>query len=85
MSFTSTLTQEVKEMVVTVLYNCYVPFPYYTGVWSCPATSGERPPPCDAFTFTAVDCRRVVAFGGYSGEHHRLMNDIYILDLSTLV
>ena len=54
------------------------------GVWSCPATTGERPPPCSNFTFTAIDDRRAVLFGGYNGVRHQ-MNDVYIIDLHTLV
>ena len=54
------------------------------GVWSCPATTGDRPPPCTDLTFTAVDDRRAVLFGGYNGEQGR-MNDVYIIDLSTMV
>ena len=54
------------------------------GVWSCPATTGERPPPCSDFTFTAIDDRRAVLFGGYDGEQGRL-NDVYIINLHTMV
>ena len=54
------------------------------GVWSCPATTGDRPSPCSGLTFTAVDDRRAVLFGGYNGEQGR-MNDIFIIDLSTMV
>ena len=54
------------------------------GVWSCPATTGERPPPCAGFTFTAIDDRRAVLFGGGNGEHGRL-NDVYIIDLHNMV
>ena len=55
-----------------------------TGVWSCPATTGERPPPCYNFTFTAVSDRRAVLFGGTNGEIGR-MNSVYIIDLLTMV
>ena len=54
------------------------------GVWTCPATTGERPPPCAHLTFTSVDERRAVVFGGYNGEQGR-MNDVYIIDLSIMV
>ena len=54
------------------------------GVWSCPATTGERPPPCAEFTFTAIDDRRAVLFGGHIGDQGR-MNDGYIIDLLTMV
>ena len=54
------------------------------GVWNCPATTGDRPPPCSALTFTAVDDRRAVLFGGRNGELGRI-NDVYIIDLSIKV
>ena len=54
------------------------------GVWSCPATTGDRPPPRSALTFTAVDDRRAVLFGGKNWEQER-MNDFFIIDLSTMV
>ena len=53
-------------------------------MWSCPATTGEKPPPCFNFTFTAIDDRRAVLFGGTNGEQGRL-NDVYIIDLPTMV
>ena len=54
------------------------------GVWSCPATTGDRPPPCAALTFTAVDDRIAVLFGGFNGEQ-RPSNDVFIINLSTVV
>ena len=54
------------------------------GVWSCPDTTGDRPPPCSTLTFTAVDDRRAVLFGGFNGEQGR-MNDVFIINLSTMV
>ena len=54
------------------------------GVWSCPTTTGERPPPCDAFTFTAIDDRRAVLFGGNNLDQGRI-NDVYIIDFHTMV
>ena len=54
------------------------------GVWSCPATTGETPPPCAAFTFTAVDDKRAVMFGGNNGEQGK-MNDVYLFDIPTMV
>ena len=54
------------------------------GVWSCPATTGDRPPPCASFTFTAVDDRRAVLFGGFNEEQGR-MTDVFIIDLTTMV
>lgn len=54
------------------------------GVWSCPATTGDRPPPCAAFTFTAVDDRRAVMFGGKNINQGRMSNT-YIIDFNTMV
>ena len=62
----------------------YVPMCCTAGVWSCPATTGERPPPCSRFTFTAVDDRRAVLVGGFNRDQGR-MNDVYIIDLPTMV
>ena len=53
-------------------------------MWSCPATTGEKPPPCAGFSFTAIDDRRAVLFGGYNGKHGK-MNDVYIIDLHSMV
>ena len=50
-----------------------------TGVWSCPATTGDRPPPCSGFTLTAVDERRAVMFGGKNGKMGRI-NSVYNID-----
>ena len=62
----------------------YKSVPCTAGVWSCPATTGERPPPCAGLTFTAIDDRRAVLFGGKNGDQGR-MNDVYIIDLHTMV
>ena len=63
--------------IITALTVC-------TGVWSCPAITGDRPPPCSGFTLTAVDERRAVMFGGnYVKEGS--MNSVYIIDLHTMV
>ena len=58
--------------------------PCNAGMWSCSPTTGERPPPCSNFTFTTIDDRRAVLFGGYNGEQGS-MNDVYIIDLHTMV
>ena len=55
-----------------------------TGVWSCPVTAGDRPLPSYSMTFTAVDDRRAVMFGGYNREIGT-MNTVYIIDLITMV
>ena len=58
--------------------------PYTAGVWSCPITTGERPPPCSHCTFTRVDDSRAVVFGGRKEEWER-NNDVYIIDLHAMV
>ncbi len=35
-----------------------------TGKWSVPTTTGDTPPPCSDFTFTAIDSHRAVLFAG---------------------
>lgn len=65
----------------------YLPAAYnYTciGTWNCPATTGEIPPPCALFTFTGIDERRAVLFGGFN-EKQRHMNHVYIIDFHTMV
>ena len=57
--------------------------PHVTGTWSSPPTTGDRPPPCSAFSFTTIDHHRAVLFGGR--QEHGRVNDIYILDLDTMV
>ena len=54
------------------------------GTWNCPAITGEIPPPCALFTFTGIDERRAVLFGGFN-EKQRHMNHVYIIDLHTMV
>lgn len=50
-------------------------------LWVVPHTSGERPPPCAAFSFTKIDLHRVVLFAGRHRNH--MSNEIYILDMAT--
>ena len=62
----------------------HVSTPHTAGVWSSPATTGERPPPSYAFSLTSIDKRRAVLFGGYNGEQGDT-NDVYIIDLQSMV
>ena len=62
--------------LVTTLHN--------TDVWISPAITGERPPPRADFSLTIIDSRRAVLFGGYNAEQGR-MNDVYIIDLLSMV
>ena len=54
------------------------------GMWKCHVTTGDGPPPCSALTFTAIDDRRAVAFGGQNRKIKK-MNTVYIIDLITMV
>ena len=56
---------------------------HYVGEWLSPVTTGVRPPPCAAFTFTKVDCSRVVLFGGR--QQRERVNELHILDMSNWV
>ena len=62
----------------------HVSTPHTAGVWSSPATTGERPPPCGWFSLTSIDHKRAVFFGGGNGEQG-WMNDVYIIDLQSMV
>ena len=52
-------------------------------MWSVPHTTGEKPPPMARHTFTKVDHRRAVVFGGSLGGGKT--NDTYVLDMETWV
>ena len=47
-------------------------------------TTGDVPPPCSDLTFTAVDSRRAVLFGGWNDQQDH-MTDVYIIDIATMV
>ena len=51
--------------------------------WSSPETTGPRPPPCAAFSFTKVDLSRAVMFGGR--QRHKRVNEVHILDMDNWV
>jgi len=52
-------------------------------LWSSPDMSGDRPPPCEKCTLTAIDPFTLLMFGGYTGKKY--FNDIYILDFAAMV
>ena len=56
---------------------------FHAGEWSCPTETGTKPPPLTWFTFTKVDKRRAVVYGGYTGEG--LCGDAYVLELDKWV
>lgn len=53
------------------------------GRWRVVGTTGLKPPPCAAFSFTRIDSQRVLLFGGR--QQQQRVNDVYILDLEMLV
>lgn len=48
--------------------------------WITPQTSGVKPPPCAAFSFTRIDCHRVLLFAGRQLKERT--NEIHILDMA---
>lgn len=56
-------------------------FHFGTGKWINPQISGQRPPPCAAFSLTMADTCRAVLFGGRQREMR--VNHAYILHLDT--
>ena len=55
------------------------------GLWSSPDITGQRSPPCGAFTFTRVDKKRGVMFGGWQEETRRNVAGTFILNFETWV
>ena len=53
-----------------------------TGEWSSPAVTGTKPPPLSDFSFTKVDSRRAVVYGGLTGSGG---GDAYVLELDKWV
>ena len=70
---------------VYLIYKKYLYDVKKSGVWSCPATTGERPPVCADLTFTAVSDKRAVLFGGHNGSQEGFTNNVFIIDFSTMV
>ena len=48
--------------------------------WITPQTSGVKPPPCAAFSFTRIDYHRVLLFAGRQLKERT--NEIHILDMT---
>ena len=53
------------------------------GLWSVQTTTGDKPSPRGAYTFTKIDHHRAVVFGGYTGTS--VLNDVYVLDMEKWV
>ena len=56
-------------------------FHFPLGKWITPEMSGQRPPPCAAFSLTMADSCRAILFGGRQREMR--VNSLYILHLDT--
>ena len=54
-----------------------------SGEWSSPPVTGTKPPPLYNFSFTKIDNRRAVVFGGLTSEG--ALGDAYVLELDKLV
>ena len=54
------------------------------GKWSSPTTTGPRPPPSSAFSFTAVNHHKAVYFGGYKAGRGDV-DDVYIINFEAMV
>ena len=54
-----------------------------TGEWSSPAVTGTKPPPLSDFSFTKVDSKRAVVYGGWTKG--RKASDTYVLELDKWV
>ena len=55
-------------------------------MWSCPSVSGSYPPPLSHFTLNMIDSHRAVLFAGsLGGVQVDNTNDVYILDINTMV
>ena len=50
-----------------------------TGEWSSPAVTGTKPPTLSVFSFTKVDSKRAVVYGGGTGRG--TSGDAYVLEL----
>ena len=70
-----------QPLYCLIRHGCF----FLSGTWSSPAVSGERPPPCSAFTFTMIDDNHAVLFGGFQAPGPKETNDVYILDLARMV
>ena len=55
------------------------------GKWYPQPTVGESPAPCSQCTFSQVDKKRVVLFGGSQLNNNCVPNNVYILDIKSWV
>ena len=59
-------------------------FSTVTGEWSSPVVTGTKPPPLASFSFTKVDTRRAVVYGGVT-DGGAVNGDAYVLELDKWV
>ena len=65
------------------VHNCHAcSFSLSTGEWSSPAVTGAKPPPLSLFSFTKVDSRRAVVYGGATDG---ASGDAYVFELDKWV
>ncbi len=81
MFFSTNLTVPLTYSFCYHKFFCATCFP---GVWSSPATVGERPPPCADFAFTAIDGHRAIVFAGYQAGLGRV-DFVYIMEFRVMV
>ena len=67
----------------TVVVSLHVHTVHTAGVRTSPTTTGDKPHPYFDTTYTKVDERRAVFFGGYNEEQRS--NVVYIIDLEKMV
>ena len=55
--------------------------------WSSPSTTGQRPPPCAYFSFTAINDHKAVLFGGFHVKlgYGTVSNDCYLINFESMV
>ena len=73
-------------LLYQIPHNAYteVEYLYVSGKWSLPAVTGTTPPPLEGFSFTKVDHRRAVVYGGTT-RGIQALGDAYVLQLDTWV
>ena len=76
--YTTTFTQCLEFALKLSIYL------YASGGWSSPAVTGTTPPPLEGFSFTKVDHRRAVVYGGTT-RGIQALGDAYVLELDTWV
>ena len=75
-------THACINVQLAVHSNGYMFFSIASGEWSSPAVTGTKPPHLVDFSFTKIDSRRAVVYGGYNGKS---FGDAYVLELDKWV